>query len=200
MIGLTFFDYVNKFGESQERSMFGGIGLFQEDAMYALLTNDCIYIRGGKELDDKLNALGCEKYRHVKKQTVATVNYYDITALFEENYQGLDDIVSLSIKNAVSQRVGKKSSTNRRLRDLPNMQLTLERMVKKAGVDDVDTFIELGAPEVFNKVCQIYGNDVDIKLLWKFAGAIDGIHWKLIQEPRKRQLLDSCQSSKAGLN
>ncbi len=200
MVELTFFDYVNKFGESQERSMFGGIGLFQEDAMYALLTNDCIYIRGGKELDEKLTALGCEKYRHVKKQTVATVNYYDITSLYDENYAGLDEIVGSSIKYAVSQRVVKKSSVNRRLRDLPNMQLTLERMVKKAGVDDVDTFIELGAPEVFNKVCQIYGNDVDIKLLWKFAGAIDGIHWKLIQEPKKRQLLDSCQSVRCSLN
>ncbi len=76
------------------------------------------------------------------------------------------------------------------------MQLTLERMVKKAGIDDIETFIELGAPEVFNKVCQIYGNDVDIKLLWKFAGAIDGIHWKLIQEPKKRQLLESCKNCK----
>jgi DNA transformation protein len=34
MVERTFFDYVNKFGESQQRSMFGGIGLFQEDAMY----------------------------------------------------------------------------------------------------------------------------------------------------------------------
>ncbi len=193
MVERTFFDYVNKFGESQQRSMFGGIGLFQEDAMYALLTNDCIYIRGGEELDDQLTALGCEKYRHVKKQTVATVNYYDITDLYSSNYQELDAIVGTSIKNAVSQRVVQKSSLNRRLRDLPNMQLTLERMVKKSGVDDVDTFIKLGAPTVFNKVCQTYGNDVDIKLLWKFAGAIEGIHWKLLQEPRKRQLLESCQ-------
>ncbi|MFA0071460.1 TfoX/Sxy family protein, partial [Vibrio breoganii] len=77
----------------------------------------------------------------------------------------------------------------RRLRDLPNMQLTLERMVKKAGVDDVSMFMQLGAPEVFNKVREAYGNDVDLKLLWKFAGAIDGIHWKLLQEPRKQQLL-----------
>ncbi len=200
MVELTFFDYVNKFGESQERSMFGGIGLFREDAMYALLTNDRIYIRGGKELDDRLTALGCEKYRHVKKQTVATVNYYDITALFADNYQGLDEIVGSSIQLAVSQRVVKKKSANRRLRDLPNMQLTLERMVKKAGVEDVDTFIELGAPEVFNKVCEIYGNAVDIKLWWKFAGAIDGIHWKLIQEPRTRQLLDSCPSVKFSFN
>lgn len=72
------------------------------------------------------------------------------------------------------------------------MQLTLERMVKKAGVDDVETFMRLGASGVFNKVRRIYGNDLDVKLLWKFAGAIEGIHWKLLQEPRKRQLLDIC--------
>lgn len=78
------------------------------------------------------------------------------------------------------------------MRDLPNMQLTLERMVKKAGVADVETFIELGASEVFSKVRKIYGSDVDVKLLWKFAGAIEGIHWKLLQEPRKRQLLNRC--------
>lgn len=53
-------------------------------------------------------------------------------------------------------------------------------------------FMQLGAPEVFNKVREAYGNDVDLKLLWKFAGAIDGIHWKLLQEPRKQQLLKSC--------
>ncbi len=193
MVELTFFDYIKKFGESQQRSMFGGTGLFQEEAMYALLINDCIYIRGGEELDGQLTALDCEKYRHVKKQTVATVNYYDITELYVNNYQGLEQIVSSSIRNAISQRVVQKSSVNRRLRDLPNMQLTLERMVKKSGVDDVETFIQLGAPAVFDKVCQTYGNDVDIKLLWKFAGAIEGIHWKLLQEPRKRQLLESCQ-------
>ena len=42
------------------------------------------------------------------------------------------------------------------------------------------------------EVKQAYGNDIDVKLLWKFAGAVDGIHWKLIQEPRKRQLLENC--------
>ncbi len=149
--------------------MFGGIGLFREDAMYALLTNERIYIRGGKELDDRLAALGCEKYRHVKKQTVATVNYYDITALYADNYQGLDEIVGSSIQLAVSQRIVNKKSANRRLRDLPNMQLTLERMVKKAGVEDVDTFIELGAPEVFNKVCEISVSSLFCLLPWSLS-------------------------------
>ncbi|EEX42034.1 DNA transformation protein TfoX [Vibrio furnissii CIP 102972] len=174
--------------------MFGGIGLFQQEAMYALLTDDCIFIRGGEDLDKILTDLGCEKYRHVKKQTTATVNYYDITQLFEQNYSDLDSIIERAILYSIEQRYFQKSHANRRLRDLPNMQLTLERMVKKAGVEDVDTFMRLGAPEVFNKVRRIYGSDLDVKLLWKFAGAIEGIHWKLLQEPRKRQLLESCHA------
>ncbi|EAQ54142.1 TfoX/Sxy family DNA transformation protein [Vibrio sp. 10N.222.54.F12] len=192
MTETAFINYVNQFGEHQKRSMFGGIGLFQNDAMFALLSEDCVFIRGGKLLDKKLTGLDCEKYRHVKKQTTATVNYYDITDLFTSEHPELDSIIRTSIDNSIQQRSFKKSSASRRLRDLPNMQLTLERMVKKAGVDDVSMFMQLGASEVFNKVREAYGNDVDLKLLWKFAGAIDGIHWKLLQEPRKQQLLKSC--------
>lgn len=189
----AFFDYVIKFGAYQQRSMFGGIGLFQQEAMYVLLTEEAIFIRGSEDLDDLLISLGCKKYRHVKKQTTATVNYYDITQLFAQRLPELDNIIERSIAYAIEQRHFQKSLASRRLRDLPNMQLTLERMVKKAGVNDVDTFIKLGAPEVFSKVRQVYGSDVDVKLLWKFAGAIEGVHWKLIQESRKRQLLEYCQ-------
>ncbi|MDF4419944.1 TfoX/Sxy family DNA transformation protein, partial [Vibrio parahaemolyticus] len=172
------------FSEYQKRSMFGGIGLFTDDAMFALVSNDCCYLRGGNGLDEVFTQLSCEKYQHVKKQTTATVNYYDVTDLFESGYVGLDELVQKSIEYSIKERKYQKSSASRRLRDLPNMQLTLERMVKKAGVDDVETFLELGPVKVFNKVKTAYGNDVDVKLLWKFAGATDGVHWKLIQEPR----------------
>ncbi|ACY51913.1 TfoX/Sxy family DNA transformation protein [Vibrio diabolicus] len=193
MTDQAFFKYVRNFSEYQKRSMFGGIGLFTDDAMFALVSNDCCYLRGGNGLDEVFTQLNCEKYKHVKKQTTATVNYYDVTDLFESGYAGLDELVQKSIEYSIKERKYQKSSASRRLRDLPNMQLTLERMVKKAGVDDVETFLELGPVKVFNKVKVAYGNDVDVKLLWKFAGATDGVHWKLIQEPRKKQLLALCE-------
>lgn len=193
MTDQAFFNYVSNFSEYQKRSMFGGIGLFSNDAMFALVSNDCCYLRGGIGLDDEFTQLNCEKYKHVKKQTTATVNYYDVTDLFDSSFNGLDELLQKSIECSIKERKYQKSSASRRLRDLPNMQLTLERMVKKAGIDDVDTFLELGPVEVFNKVRVAYGSDVDVKLLWKFAGAIDGIHWKLIQEPRKKQLLAMCE-------
>lgn len=193
MTDQAFFNYVSNFSEYQKRSMFGGIGLFSNDAMFALVSNDCCYLRGGNGLDAEFTQLNCEKYKHVKKQTTATVNYYDVTELFDSGFAGLDELLQKSINCSIKERKYQKSSASRRLRDLPNMQLTLERMVKKAGIDDVDTFLELGPVEVFNKVRVAYGSDVDVKLLWKFAGAIDGIHWKLIQEPRKKQLLAMCE-------
>ena len=193
MTDQAFFKYVRNFSEYQTRSMFGGTGLFIDDAKFALISNDCCYLGGGNGLDEVFTQLNCEKYKHVKKQTTATVNYYDVTDLFESGYAGLDELVQKSIEYSIKERKYQKSSASRRLRDLPNMQLTLERMVKKAGVDDVETFLELGPVKVFNKVKVAYGNDVDVKLLWKFAGATDGVHWKLIQEPRKKQLLALCE-------
>lgn len=187
----SFFEYVTKFGSFQKRSMFGGIGLFSEDAMYALLSNDTIFIRGGGELDKTLEEKGCKRYQHVKKQTVATVNYFDVTKLYVDGDISLDAIIRLSIDYSKKERAFQKSFDSRRLRDLPNMQLTLERMVKKAGVPDVSTFLQMGPEDVFLKVKETYGGDVDIRLLWKFAGAVDGCHWKLIQEPRKQQLLSN---------
>ena len=62
-------------------------------------------------------------------------------------------------------------------------------MVKKAGVPDVNAFLNIGAVDVFRKVNTTYGGDVDVKLLWKFAGAGSGVHWTLLQEPTKKALL-----------
>lgn len=194
MSKLIFFDFISQFGEYQTRSMFGGTGVFQQDAMFALLTQNSIFIRGNKRLNYQLTQLGCERFRHIKKQTTAVVNYYDITTLFEQANPKLNQLVRCAINYAIEQKNQQRTQTCRRLRDLPNMQLTLERMVRKSGINDVETFLKLGAAEVFSKVRNTYGNNVDISLLWKFAGAIEGIHWKLLQEPKKRELLEYCQS------
>lgn len=192
MTEQSFLHYVTKFGTYQKRSMFGGIGLFLEGAMYVLISNGKIYIRGGNDLDEMLIGLGCERFKHIKKQTIATVNYYNISHLYTGNHDMLDIVIQRSIDMAIQKQQMKSSISNRRLRDLPNMQLTLERMVKKSGVKDVPTFMKLGAPHVFKRVKETYGNDIDLKLLWKFAGAIDGVHWELLEEPKKQELLQVC--------
>lgn len=184
-----FVDYLSQFGETEKRSMFGGTGFFVQGAMFALLKNERIYLRGGNEFTDKLIEKECKKFVHVKKSSTAIVNYYDITDLYEQNANDLDAFVRKSLDNSVAEKEYRDSKLNKRLRDLPNLRLTIERMLKKADIENVDTFFSLSPEEIFRKVQEAHGYNVDIKLLWMFAGAQTGMHWTLLSEDVKQQLL-----------
>ncbi|WP_064605165.1 TfoX/Sxy family DNA transformation protein [Photobacterium sp. J15] len=188
-----FFNYLREFGSYDKRSMFGGTGIFINNAMYAILTDQSIFLRGGEGLDQQLTALDCNKFKHIKRSTTAVVNYYDVTQLFLYNKELCGELVKKSITVSQKEKAYKQSGHNKRLRDLPNMRLTLERMVKKAGVPDVNCFMSLGAAEVYRKVRNSHGKDLDVKLLWMFAGAMDGCHWTLLKEDRKQGLLEAIE-------
>ncbi|QUJ69044.1 TfoX/Sxy family DNA transformation protein [Photobacterium sp. GJ3] len=189
LIKETFIDYLDTFVPNEQRSMFGGTGIFVQGAMYALLSNGKFYIRGGEKLDHQLLELGCRKFKHVKRSTVAIVNYYDITSVYASQPALCADLVQSSIAIALKEKVMKGAARNRRLRDLPNLRLTLERMMKKAGIADVDSFYQMGAVESYLMVKQSQGKNVDQKLLWMFAGAVEGCHWTLLDPSLKEELL-----------
>lgn len=184
-----FVDYLYDFGDIERRSMFGGTGFFVRGAMFALLKEDRIYLRGGPKLTDTLLERECKKFVHVKKSSTAIVNYYDITELYDQDSPDLRELISASLYNSIAEKEYRDSNLHKRLRDLPNLRLTIERMLKKAGVQDVDTFFSMGPHELFCKVRDAHGYDVDIKLLWMFAGAQSGTHWTLLSEDMKQQLL-----------
>ena len=183
------FNYLREFGEFEKRSMFGGTGVFIDNAMYAIINDEAVFLRGGGDLDQLLTLSGCEKFRHIKRSTTAVVNYYNITHLYNQDLPLCAKLVKESIVISTSEKNYKLSEKSKRIRDLPNMRLTLERMVKKAGVPDVSSFVSLGAVEVFRKVRKNQGKDLDVKLLWMFAGAIDGCHWTLLKDDLKQRLL-----------
>ncbi|WP_299013909.1 TfoX/Sxy family DNA transformation protein [uncultured Photobacterium sp.] len=188
-IKADFFNFLREFGSYDKRSMFGGTGIFINNAMYAILTDQSMFLRGGEALDQQLTSLNCNKFKHIKRSTTAVVNYYDVTELFLHNKELCSELIKVSIEVSQKEKAYKSSVQSKRLRDLPNMRLTLERMVKKAGVPDVNSFITLGAAEVYRKVRHSHGKDIDLKLLWMFAGAIDGCHWSLLKDDRKQGLL-----------
>ncbi len=186
-----FVDYLSQFGETEKRSMFGGTGFFVSGAMFALVKEDKIYLRGGESLTEVLVSKDCKKFVHVKKSSTAIVNYYDITALYDAKDEGLDELVANSVRTSVAEKEYRDSKINKRLRDLPNLRLTIERMLKKAGIENVDTFFSMSPEELFLKVREAHGYDVDIKLLWMFAGAQTGVHWTLLTDDTKQQLLSA---------
>lgn len=95
-----FLNYLNDFGPFEKRSMFGGTGVFVDGAMYAIINNGRIFLRGGETLDDELIGLNCGIFKHVKRSTTAIVNYYDITTIYLDNETKCRDLVNKSIQYA----------------------------------------------------------------------------------------------------
>jgi DNA transformation protein len=190
MLNEKLYKYFLSLDNVVSRPMFGDLGFFYQEAMFALLSKGRFYIRGGEILDDLLISLNCAKFTHVKKNTKATVNYYDVTRLSMSHYSQLEQIITKARTISHLQKGQQRSLDNIRLRDLLNMNWTLERMVKKSGVTNVKMFFELGAVEVFIRVREKYTMDIDDKLLFKFAGAIQGTYWELLSEKQRQELLD----------
>ena len=179
--------FLDLFNSYEKRSMFGGIGIFYKGTMFAIVMNEQLFLRGGSKLDEAFLNENCERFTHIKKNRTAIINYYNVTSIYNVNKDQCYSFIEQSKNEAQNAKERKEHQINR-LRDLPNMRLTLERMLKKSGIEDVTTFYELGAVEVFQKVRETHGRNLDIRLLWMFAGAIKGCHWSLLNHQQKEKL------------
>lgn len=186
----AFYTIIEQHGALSTRSMFGGVGFFHYDIMYALINQERIYLRGTQKFESQLITYGCQRYQHVKKTTVATVNYYDITEMLYRHRELATEVIGGTMCEVLFEDQQRRSLYNQRLRDLPNLQLTTERMLKKVGIDDVATFFDVGAVVAFAKITERYGHKTDIRLLWKLAAAQEGVYWELLEETRKQALLN----------
>jgi DNA transformation protein len=97
--------------------------------------------------------------------------------------------------HAKQDKLSAESKKKRRLKDLPNMRLATERMLKKAGIQTVEQLQDVGASQAYNAIKQSQELDPKPELLWALEGAIRGEHWSLISHERREQLLERVSGS-----
>ncbi|MGD8109010.1 TfoX/Sxy family DNA transformation protein [Vibrio sp. TRT 21S02] len=178
-------------GRIKSRSMFGGFGVFADSTMFALVVNDKLHIRADEQSAEMFKSQGLEPYVYKKRGFPVVTKYF---AMPEAWYDDKERIISLAQKALV---VAKQEKTTQakakpeRLKDLPNLRLATERMLKKAGIDSVENLEEKGAVEAFKAIQQTHSSDVSIELLWALEGAIKGTHWSVIPQNRREELMSS---------
>ncbi|MCE0492751.1 TfoX/Sxy family DNA transformation protein [Vibrio salinus] len=174
------------------KPIFGDLGVFCQGVMFALVGDDKLYLKGGSWLDSWFQEFECGRYCLEKKHSTTTVNYYDVTDLAVHNHSYMQPLIHSSKNLAIRQSVFKNHCENARLRNLPNMNVSLERMLKKASICSVPELLELGAEKAFIKVAKVRalnGRETDKRVLLKLYGAINRLQWQLIQQPTVDRLM-----------
>ncbi len=176
-------------GRIRSRSMFGGYGIFADDTMFALVVNDKLHIRADNVLTEQFKQQGLEPYVYHKRGFPVVTKYF---ALSEEWYQ--NSVKTLQVGTDAFAQAKREKSTQAqskptRIKDLPNLRLATERMLKKAGIESVAGLEQVGSVKAYQAIQASHDNNVSLELLWALEGAIKGTHWSVVPQSRRQELL-----------
>ncbi|MEZ8823288.1 TfoX/Sxy family DNA transformation protein [Vibrio amylolyticus] len=175
-------------GRVKSRSMFGGFGIFIEETMFALVVNDKLHIRADSHSVKKFQQQGYQPYVYKKRGHPVVTKYYALPDNWLKNQSIALSEAKRSLDIAKKERESQAAAKPDRLKDLPNLRLATERMLKKAGIDSVSTLEQRGAVEAYKAIQQSHSSDIGIELLWALEGAIKGTHWSVIPQSRRDEL------------
>ncbi|GLR76012.1 TfoX/Sxy family DNA transformation protein [Aliivibrio sifiae] len=179
---------LSSLGKITSRSMFGGFGIFIDSTMFALVVQDKLHLRASDETINLFKEQGFEPYVYKKRGFPVVTKYFAISA---ECWEEPDSIlIQAVIALDVAKKDKKKQQTAgpSRIKDLPNLRLATERMLKKAGINTVEELRTTGAVNAYKAIQQTHSSSVSDELLWSLEGAIKGTHWSVVSAETRSEL------------
>lgn len=176
-------------GKIYSRSMFGGFGIFIDDTMFALVVQDKLHLRASNETINLFKEQGLEPYVYKKRGFPVITKYF---ALSEESWNEPDSILRqavIALNVAKKDKEKQKTAEPSRIKDLPNLRLATERMLKKAGINTVEELRNTGSVNAYKAIQQTHSSHVSDELLWSLEGAIKGMHWSVVSKETRCELI-----------
>ncbi|EGA68507.1 hypothetical protein VISI1226_09274 [Vibrio sinaloensis DSM 21326] len=177
-------------GQIKSRSMFGGFGIFADETMFALVVNDKLHVRADAQLTQQFKALELEPYVYKKRGFPVVTKYFALSDEWVADSKRTLQVAQQALNAAKEEKKIQSKAKPNRLKDLPNLRLATERMLKKAGIDDVESLEQAGAVNAYKAIQSTHSAEVSVELLWALEGAINGTHWSVIPQARRQELLN----------
>ncbi|KYN83925.1 DNA transformation protein [Vibrio cidicii] len=181
-------------GAIKSRSMFGGFGLFADETMFALVVKDQLHIRADQNTTSLFEKQGLRPYVYKKRGFPVVTKYYAVTDSLWDNKTALMSVARQALDSARKEKELQAVAKPDRLKDLPNLRLATERMLKKAGIETVEQLEIQGSVGAYEAIKNTHSGSVSLELLWALEGAINGTHWSVIPQKRRDELVNKLSS------
>ncbi len=188
-------DKLQRLGKLSSRSMFGGYGICYDKVMFGLVAESKFFLRADELLKKQFEAKNAEQFVYKNRGVPVLLSYYHIdeTILHSEKY--FIDLVNRALQSALSEQLFKKNQKSQRLKDLPNLGLSTERLLSKVGITNRELLMQIGAVNAYLKIKNVCCN-VSIELLFSLAGAIEGCHVAVLSKTYRQRLLEQLDANR----
>ncbi|USD35568.1 MULTISPECIES: TfoX/Sxy family DNA transformation protein [Vibrio] len=166
------------------RPMFGGITFFSDNIPFAMYQEGDFYIRSSESRKSEHITAGRKPFvqekRHAAKVLEVKTRYYRLSS---------QELVDTILLNKLAHQAYTESKQDKleqtevpvvRIKDLPNMQLTTERLLKGVGITTPEQMRQEGAEAIIQKL-QEAQRYVSEDLIHKLQGAITGKHYLVVK-------------------
>ncbi|AGH37522.1 DNA transformation protein [Bibersteinia trehalosi USDA-ARS-USMARC-188] len=186
-------------GETRVKTFFSYYAIFKNDLLFGLYKNDKFYLRmpehaSENELISQLERLDDARFGIHNK------NFYHLPQSILLNPEVYSHLVKTTLKEIALQK--KLSSLKRRelIRALPNLNINIERILKKLGICSINDFMARGAYSIYVELIKS-GIEADETFLFKLYGAIHRQYIYTMTPEQKRKILKDANQAlyEAGL-
>ncbi len=180
--------YFAALGKIATRSQFGGYGLLADGTMFAVIAEGELYLRATESLEPAFRERGMVNMTYLKRGIPMIMRYYWVD---EGLWLARQELFALALQALLEARkeINVKKYSNGRLKDLPNIDASMERLLWRAGIQNSYDLRLLGARCTYLKLLQ-QQKGLGMKVLLALAGAISGYHHAALPGPQRQKLIE----------
>ncbi|WON78242.1 TfoX/Sxy family DNA transformation protein [Serratia sp. UGAL515B_01] len=175
-------------GKISTRSQFGGYGLLADGTMFAVVAEGELYLRATESLEPVFRGRGMTNMTYLKRGVPMTMRYYRVDERLWSERQELSALALQAVREA-RKEIKVRKRRKGRLKDLPNIDVSLERLLWRSGVQNIYELRLLGAEQAYLRLLE-QQKSLGIKILMSLAGAMAGYHHVALPRWRRKELTE----------
>ena len=169
------------------RSFFGGFSLNSESTMFGWVDQKNFYLRAHPNYRSLFIDLGMKPLNLVFDGSNKLLDYYKVGDNLLTDRKQLHDIVKIVIEHAKQDQSEKLAKTQNRLKALPNMTISLEKLMISVDITDIQSFKRKGYLETYYRI-KHKNPKLSLNILFGLYGALSGQHVALLSQDLKKEI------------
>ena len=169
------------------RSFFGGFSLNSESTMFGWVDQKNFYLRAHPNYRSLFIDLGMQPLNLVFDGSNKLLDYYKVGDDLLTDRKKLHDIVKIVIEYAKQDQNEKLAKKQNRLKALPNMTVSLEKLMISVDITDIQSFKRIGYLETYYRI-KHKNPKLSLNILFGLYGALSGQHMALLSQELKKEI------------
>lgn len=174
-------------GLVNSRTQFGGYSLSVDNTVFAIVADGEVYLRACEEVQPYICAKKMKPLNFVKRGMAVELDYYRVDKALWSDQKQLIAISSMCLEGARQEHHEKQ--LNRRIKDLPNMGIRMEMLLRDVGICSIGMLVQQGAKKSWLKL-RANNKHLGFSVLLALEGAILGRHSLALPIAVKEELRD----------